>query len=85
MVYQIQQVELYRSTSPTKWRTVMAYQSRASDACEEIMAAEIAVEKATHDYRRGGSVEKVNAANSRLANAHSRLYEIDGGVVRDDR
>ena len=59
--------------------------SRAQDAAAVIKQAQIDVENASLKYRRGGSVDELNAANRKLAAAHNRLYEIDGGVVRDDR
>jgi hypothetical protein len=64
---------------------VTCFTSRAQDCAEQIKRQEIAVEKADRAYRKGGSLDAVNTANAKLAALHNRLYEIDGGVVRDDR
>jgi hypothetical protein len=61
------------------------FTSRAQDAAQKIKEASIEVERADAAYRRGGSLGALNAANAKLADCHNRLYEIDGGVVRDDR
>jgi hypothetical protein len=63
----------------------MANTSRAQDAAAAIKQAQIEVENADAAYRRGGSLDAVNRANAKLADCHNRLYEIDGGVVRDKR
>jgi hypothetical protein len=59
--------------------------SRTQACADEIKAAQIEVERAMRAHSRGGSLDEVNRANSRLGTAHNRLYEINGGVVRDDR
>jgi hypothetical protein len=62
-----------------------SYTSRAQDCAEKIKQAQIEVEAADRAYRKGGSLAALNAANAKLADCHNRLYEIDGGVVPDDR
>jgi hypothetical protein len=61
------------------------FTSQAQDCAQKIKEATAEVEKADRSYRRGGSLDALNAANRKLAACHNRLYEIDGGVVRDDR
>lgn len=63
----------------------MTNTSLAEDAGQKIKEATLAVERADAAYRKGGSLNDLNAANRRLADCHFRLYEIDAGVVRDDR
>jgi hypothetical protein len=52
---------------------------------DEIQAARKAVAQATNEYRRGGSPNKLNQANQRLAEAHYRWREVTGGLVPDKR
>jgi hypothetical protein len=59
--------------------------SRAQDAAEVIKRAQRAVENADKAYRKGGSLTALNKANDKLAAAHNALYEVEGGVVPDDR
>ncbi|MCP3382853.1 hypothetical protein NLM31_21025 [Bradyrhizobium sp. CCGUVB4N] len=54
-------------------------------AYDEVHDARAAVDKAQRDYSKGGSANAVNSANRRLADAHDRLREINGGRVRDTR
>jgi hypothetical protein len=61
----------------------MAYQ--IDKACQEIDDARKAVADATAAYRKGGSLDAVNRADRRLANANDRWREVVGGVVPDDR
>jgi len=61
------------------------YTSRAEDAAEKIKQAEIAVEKADAAYRKGGSLDALNAANRRLADAHDDLSVVTGGTMPDPR
>ena len=63
----------------------MAYQSRVSEACNEIEQAQLAVQSATKAYNRGGSLDAVNRANRRLADAHEAQYAVAAGLVQDDR
>jgi hypothetical protein len=63
----------------------MTYTSRAQDCAEKIKQARAEVEQATWDYRRGGSVDRVNAANRRLADANDALYVADSGMCEDRR
>jgi hypothetical protein len=63
----------------------MAHQSRQSDACAEINAAQTAVQNATRKYERGGGVDEMNKSNKRLAEAHQALYRVNTGLVSDDR
>lgn len=63
----------------------MDYRSRQVRACADIEAAQEAVEAAQNEYRKGGSPNKVNAANQALADAHDRYREVVGGNVRDRR
>jgi len=60
----------------------LAYGNRYARA---VFEAEADVAKATRDYHKGGSCEAVNAANSKLAEAHCRWREWSGGNVPDDR
>jgi hypothetical protein len=61
------------------------FTSRAQDCAAQIKAAQDEVEKATWDYRRGGSVDAVNKANRKLADAHDALYTADSGMCEDRR
>jgi hypothetical protein len=64
---------------------VTYFTSQAQDAAAKIKAAQAEVARADRAYRRGGSVDDLNAANRRLAACHNALYEADGGVVPDTR
>lgn len=59
--------------------------SRAQDCAAAIKQAQADVEKATWSYRKGGSVDALNAANRKLADAHGDLYVADSGICGDDR
>jgi cellobiose-specific phosphotransferase system component IIA len=63
----------------------MPYQSKQEQACAEIENARDAVAKARQAYSRGGSIDAVNEANRRLADAHHKRREIIGGRVPDRR
>jgi hypothetical protein len=53
---------------------------------DEILAAEQAVASAMTAHSRGrDSVEAVNRANTRLANAHDGFYQCAAGIVPDHR
>jgi hypothetical protein len=54
-------------------------------AMAKIKEARAAVDSADASYRRGGSLNALNNANRKLADAHQYLYECDGGVVHDRR
>ncbi|MGB6400467.1 MAG: hypothetical protein WBF73_33000 [Bradyrhizobium sp.] len=62
-----------------------SYTSRAQDCAEKIKQAQIAVEAVDAAYRRGGSLNNLNAANRALADAHNDLYVADGGTMPDHR
>lgn len=62
-----------------------SYTSRAQDCAERIKTAQADVARADLSYRRGGSLDALNAANRRLADAHQDLYCADGGTIPDDR
>jgi hypothetical protein len=75
-----------RIISHVKEKQTMAYYtSLARDAAEKIKQATIEVERADAAYRRGGSLDALNKANAKLADAHFTLYECDGGVIPDRR
>ena len=59
--------------------------SRAQDTAATIVAAQKEVEAATRAYNKGGGVDRVNAANKRLADCHNELYRVNAGLARDDR
>jgi len=59
----------------------MPYNSRAQDAAQEIKLAQAAVEKADQAFRKGGSIDALNAANRRLADAHQDLYAANSGTL----
>jgi hypothetical protein len=61
------------------------YTSRAQDCAEKIKQAQIDVGNADAAYRKGGSLDALNAANRKLAAAHNDLYVADGGTVPDKR
>jgi hypothetical protein len=62
-----------------------SFTSAAQDAAQKIKEAQREVERADAAYCKGGSLNNLNKANRALADAHCRLYEVDGGVVRDNR
>jgi hypothetical protein len=69
-----------------KESTVMtSYTSRAQDCANAIKQAQANVATADAQYRKGGSLDKLNAANRALADAHNDLYVADGGTVPDKR
>jgi hypothetical protein len=51
----------------------------------KISEAQAAVAEAQLAHSRGGSVDKLNAANSKLARAHCEYTEWVSGRVPDDR
>jgi hypothetical protein len=59
--------------------------SLAQDAAAAIKQATIEVEASDRAYRKGGSLNNLNAANRRLADAHNDLYVCDGGTMPDRR
>jgi hypothetical protein len=59
--------------------------SKAQDCAEVIKRAKQAVENADKAYRKGGSLNALNKANDDLAAATNALYEVEGGVVPDER
>jgi hypothetical protein len=63
----------------------MAFERQELECENEINAARKAVAQATNEYRKGGSPNKVNAANQRLAEAHETWREVTGGNVPDRR
>lgn len=63
----------------------MPYEYKHERADREIEAARTAVAKAQQAYSRGGSVDTVNRAVKRLADAHCKRREVTGGRVPDDR
>ena len=62
-----------------------SYTSRAQDCANAIKQAQAGVARADLNYRKGGSLDALNAANRRLADAHDALHCADGGTVPDDR
>jgi hypothetical protein len=63
----------------------MAYTSQAQDCAQKIIAAQGDVARADLAYRRGGSLDALNAANRKLADAHDARYRYIGGVIPDKR
>ena len=61
---------------------VTSYADRYALAISEAQAA---VAKATNAHSRGGSLDAVNRANAKLADAHCRYTEWVSGNVPDDR
>jgi hypothetical protein len=59
--------------------------SRAQDVAAEIVKTQREVEAADAAYRKGGSLNNLNAANRALADAHNDLYVADGGTTPDHR
>jgi hypothetical protein len=64
---------------------VGTYNSAAQDCAANIKAASADVAKADAAYRKGGSLDALNAANRKLADAHQDLYVADGGTIPDSR
>ena len=62
-----------------------SYTSRAQDCANAIKEAQADVATADAQYRRGCSLDKLNAANRALADAHNSLYVADAGTVPDHR
>jgi hypothetical protein len=63
----------------------MPYETDLVKCCHEIENARAAVVKATEAYRAGGSVNALNTANRRLADAQNDYYACAGGLVPDRR
>lgn len=63
----------------------MTYKSYLDDYTIDIEKARQAVERAQNNHSKGGSLDAVNRANRRLADAHFRYRECQGGNVHDDR
>lgn len=63
----------------------MLWWTDLDQAYDDVHSARAAVDKAYGEYSRGKGVDGLNKANTRLADAHSRLREITGGRVRDTR
>ncbi|MET4372558.1 hypothetical protein ABIA99_005267 [Bradyrhizobium sp. LB12.1] len=59
--------------------------SQLNDAYQAIYDARDQVERADHDYRKGGGPDKLNRANRALADATQNLYDVQSGAVRDTR
>ncbi|MBR1298551.1 hypothetical protein [Bradyrhizobium sp. AUGA SZCCT0042] len=62
----------------------MAFQSREADAYAEIDKAQRAVKSAMQKHSAGGSVDAVNKANKRLADAHNAAWRTSAGLATDD-
>jgi hypothetical protein len=58
---------------------------RLEEYAQAIAAAQKRVEDAQLAYRRGGSLDAVNAADRALQAAHDDFYMCAGGRVRDPR
>jgi len=52
---------------------------------QDVEAARQQVADATLAYHRGGSLDAVNAANRKLADAHAVYREVSGGRIPDRR
>jgi hypothetical protein len=64
----------------------MTYKSQGDENYLRVEAARRAVGEAQAAYSKGGgSVDKVNAANKQLADAHSKWREYFDGRVPDTR
>ena len=63
----------------------MTYRSELDGYTRAIEEARVAVAKAQQAYSRGGSVEAVNKANRRLADAHAEWRECAELRVPDKR
>jgi hypothetical protein len=63
----------------------MAFTSREQDCANVIKQVQASVAIADRSYRKGGSLDALNAANGKLANAHNEMYEAAGGVIPDKR
>jgi hypothetical protein len=61
------------------------YTSRQQDCAQKIKEARANVEKTTWSYRRGGSLDALNAANRKLADANNDMYVANSGMCADDR
>lgn len=59
--------------------------NRQVDASSEIEKARAAVEAAQEAYSKGGSLDAVNKAQRREADAWARAREVTGGNQRDDQ
>ena len=59
--------------------------SRAQDCAAQIKQAQGDVAQADAAYRKGGSLDALNRANRKLADAHNDLYTANGGTIPDDR
>ena len=53
--------------------------SNLEKCAQEIQAAQLAGAKAQAAYSKGGSVDAVNRADRRLADAHAAYREVSGG------
>jgi hypothetical protein len=58
-----------------------AYQSREHELCREVEDAREHVKHAHMAYSRGGSVDEVNRANQRLADAHAAWRDHRAGRI----
>ena len=58
-----------------------SYTSGAQDCANAIKQAEADVATADRSYRKGGSLDALNAANRKLADANNDLYVADGGTM----
>lgn len=63
----------------------MPFKSSNEVFANRVFTAREDVAKAEASYRKGGSPDALNEANSALAEAHCRLREAQGGNVPDDR
>ena len=66
-------------------RNMVVVTSYADKFALAVSEAQASVAKATLQYQRGGSVDKVNAANSALAEARCEYTEWVSGRIPDDR
>lgn len=62
-----------------------SYTSEAQDAAHKIKLAQADVANADLAYRRGGSLDALNATNAALARANNDLYVAASGTVPDKR
>jgi hypothetical protein len=56
------------------------YTSREQDAAQKIKESQIEYERAEANYRRGGGVDAINKAKSKLAAAHNDRYVVASGI-----
>ena len=63
----------------------MAHQFRTTEVYAAIDEAQRAVASATEKYSRGGSIDGVNKANRRLADAHQAAQGVASGLTCDDK